>query len=393
MSAWESFKLTLAGVLGDKGAALPAIVGVIFYCFFYPLPYLPQTVRQVPVAVADYDASPLSRQFERDLDTTRQLHVTQVVRSVQEAVPLLHRLEIGGIVAIPPDFDRDVLRGTPTGVTVLGDGGYVVVDGTILETASEVLAATAAGPVATHLLESQVPPAALLRAARAGPVVIKQPLFNTVQGYESYVVPASTGIIVHQLLLIAICIVIGTWTEKGPWAIAPGGVLTLRGFGALIGALSLLVWCALIFWIGFVFWFHDLPRGANLVGAIEFCGLYAVAISALGVSVGCWMGERERALQVVAALSVPLLFMSGFAFPIESMPQPVVELAYLLPSTHGIQGLLKFNQMGASWREAQPEVLGLVVLILLYCVLGWLLARWRARGGRALRPALADRQK
>ena len=388
MRAWDVFKLTLASVLGDKGAALPAVVGVIFYCFFYPLPYLPQTVRQLPVAVADYDASPLSRQFERDLDSTRELRVTSIVRRVEDAVPLLQRLEIGGIIAIPPDFDRDVLRGTPTGVTVMGNGGYVVVDGTMLTTTAEVLAATAAGPIAAQLLESHVPPAALLRAAHAGPAVIKQPLFNTVQGYESYVVPASTGIIVHQLLLIAICIVIGTWIEKGPWAIAPGGALTLRAFGALIGALSLLVWCALLFWIGFVFWFHDLSRGGNLGAAIVFCGLYAVAISALSVVAGCCMGERERALQVVAALSVPLLFMSGFAFPVESMPKPVVALSDLLPSTHGIQGLLKFNQMGASWREARPEVLGLVLLIVLYGTLGWLLARWRARG----RPAVSLQQ-
>ena len=386
MSLWDAFKGTLAGVLGDKGAVMPAVVGVIFYCFFYPLPYLPQTVRQVPVAVADYDGSPLSRQLERDLDSTRELHVTSVVRRVEDAVPLLQHLEIGGIVAIPPDFDRDVLRGTPTGVTIMGNGGYIVVDGTILGSTAQVLAATAAGPIAAHMLESHVPPAELLRAAHAGPAVIKQPLFNTVQGYEGYVVPASTGIIVHQLLLIAICILIGTWVEKGVWSIAPDGALSVRAFGGMLGALSILVFGALLFWIGFVFWFHDLPRGGNLSAAIVFCGLYAVAISALGVVVGCWMGERERALQVVAALSVPLLFLSGFAFPVESMPQPVVALSDLLPSTHGIQGLLKFNQMGASWQEARSEVRGLILLIVLYGTLAWLLARWRARGRPSVGP-------
>jgi len=386
MSPWDAFKRTLGSVLGDKGAVMPAVVGVIFYCFFYPLPYLPQAIRQVPVAVADYDASPLSRQFERELDSTREVRVTRVVRRVADAVPLLQDLEIGGIVAIPPDFDRDVLRGTPTGVTVMGNGGYIVVDGTILGTTAQVLTATAAGPIAAHLLESHVPPAGVLRAAHAGPVLIKQPLFNTVQGYESYVVPASMGIIVHQLLLIAICIVIGTWVERGAWSIAPGGVLSVRAFAGMLGALSLLVFGALLFWIGFVLWFHDLPRGGNLSAAIVFSGLYAIAISALAVVVGCCMGERERALQVVAALSVPLLFLSGFAFPVESIPRPLIGLSYLLPSTYGIQGLLKFNQMGASWQEAHSEVLGLIRLIALYVTLAWVLARWRARGGPSVSP-------
>src|SRR3984957_17441049 len=185
MNAWNAFKSTPQSVLLDKGAVVPAVLGGIVYCFFYPLPYLPQVVRNVPVIVADYDSSSLSRQFERDLDATREVRVTGVVRRVEEAVPLLQVGEIGGIVAIPPQFHRDVLRGTPTGGIVMGNGGYIVLDGTILETAAEVLASTAAAPLSAHPIEADVPPAVVMRAAHAGPAFIKQPLFNTVQGYDS----------------------------------------------------------------------------------------------------------------------------------------------------------------------------------------------------------------
>src|SRR6202040_2673714 len=104
-------------------------------------------------------------------------------------------------------------------------------------------------------------------------------------------------------------------------------------------------------------WYHDLPRAGHLSAAITVGALYALAIAALGVALGCWMADRERPFQVIGAVSIPMLFLSGFAFPIESIPQPLVCLSYLLPSTHGIQALLKFNQMGASWVEAAPEVL------------------------------------
>src|ERR1700676_970361 len=121
MSAWQAFQCALRSVLADKGAVVPAVLGVVVYCFFYPLPYRPEVVQHVPVIVADYDASPLSRQFERDLDATREVQVTGVTRRIEDAVPPLQRGEIGGIVAIPPRFDRDVLRGTPTGVTIMGN--------------------------------------------------------------------------------------------------------------------------------------------------------------------------------------------------------------------------------------------------------------------------------
>jgi ABC-2 type transport system permease protein len=380
VNAWLAFKFTLRSVLRDKGAVIPAVLGGIVYCFFYPLPYRPEAVQHVPVIVADYDASPLSRQFERDLDATRAVQVTGVTRRVEDAVPLLQQGEIGGIVAIPPRFDRDVTRGTPTGVTVMGNGGYIVVDGTILETAAEVLASTAAAPLAAHLIESGVPPAAVMRAARAGPALVKQPMFNTVQGYASYVVPASTGLIVHQLLIIGICVVMGTWIERGRWTIAPEGRLSVRAFGGMLAGFWLFVWCAILFWIGFVFWYYDLPRAGNLSAAIVVGALYALAIAALGISLGCWMADRERAFQVIGAVSIPMLFLSGFAFPVESIPQPMVWISYLLPSTHGIQALLMFNQMGATWLEAGPQVTRLVVVTLAYIGLaGWMASR-RAPG-------------
>jgi len=389
MNAWQALTWTLRSVVSDKGAVVPAVGGILLYFLFYPLPYGPETVRAVPVVVADYDASPMSRQIERDLDATQAVRVQGVSRSVEDAVPLLQSGEIGGIVVVPQDFYRDVLHGTPTGVTVMGNGGYIVVDGTVLETTAEVVAETAAPALAAHLVRSNVPPAAVMRIAHSGPVFVKQPLFNTVQGYASYVVPASMGLIVHQLLIITICIVIGTWMEAGRWAIAQDGRLSLGAFAGMVGGFWLLVFAALMFWIGFVFWYHDLPRAADLSGAIAFGALFALAVVGLGIAVGCWMGVRERALQIIGGISIPLLFLSGFAFPVESISEPLVWFSHLLPTTPGIQGFLKLNQMGATWREAWPQVGNLLVLAVLYTGLAWWAASRRAPGPHAPRAASA----
>jgi ABC-2 type transport system permease protein len=389
MNAWQALRWTLRSILFDKGAVVPAVGGVLAYFLFYPLPYSPETVRAVPVVVADYDASQMSRQLERDLDATQAVRVQGVSRNVEEALPRLQSGEIGGIVVVPRDFYRDVLHGTPTGVTVMGNGGYIVVDGTVLETTAQVVAETAAPALAAKLVRSNVPPAAVMRIAHAGPALIKQPLFNTVQGYASYVVPASMGLIVHQLLIIAICIVIGTWMEGGRWAIAPDGRLSLGAFAGMVGGFWLMVFAALMFWIGFVFWYHDLPRAANLSGAIVFGALYALAVSGVGIALGCWMGARERALQIIGGISIPLLFLSGFAFPVESISTPLVWLSSLLPTTPGIQGFIKLNQMGATWQETWPQVSNLLVLAVLYTAVAWWAASRRAPGPRAITAANA----
>src|SRR4029453_14627948 len=128
MNAWQAFQSTLRSIVSDEGSLVPAVGGILVYFVFYPLPYAPETVRDLPVVVADYDASALSRELTRDLDATQGVLVQGVSRFVEETGPRLQRGEIGGIVVVPPNFHRDVLRGTPTGVTVMGNGGYIVLD-------------------------------------------------------------------------------------------------------------------------------------------------------------------------------------------------------------------------------------------------------------------------
>jgi ABC-2 type transport system permease protein len=96
------------------------------------------------------------------------------------------------------------------------------------------------------------------------------------------------------------------------------------------------------------------------------------------MSVGAILANRERPLQVILATSIPLLFLSGAVYPREAIPVPLQALAALVPSTPGINGFIKLNQMGAYWREIQPEVFLMTGLLLLYGLIAWLLLSWRA---------------
>jgi len=376
----QAFRRAALAIVTDVGPFMPAIGAVVLYCALYPLPYLPQAVRDIPVAVADADGSPLSRELARNLDATREIETAAITRTVEEALPLLHSGRIGGIVSIPEHFDRDVRRGTATGVTVMGNGGFIVLDGALLAAAGKATGATVAPALAANLARAGVPGASLQASARAAPLIVKQPLFNMVEGYESYVVSASIGLIIMQLLTIAIATVVGTWCERGEWPVAPGGRLSAAAYAGMIAGFSAFALAAALFWIGFVFWYHDLPRAGNPGGAIAFAALYAVVIAAYAVALGAWMAERERAFQFIAAVSIPLLFFSGFAFPVESFVEPVRWLSLVFPSTPGIRGFIALNQMGASLEEAAPQVLHLAILAAVFLACAWLAASWRARG-------------
>jgi ABC-2 type transport system permease protein len=124
-------------------------------------------------------------------------------------------------------------------------------------------------------------------------------------------------------------------------------------FAGMLAGFWLLVFAALMFWFGFVFWYHDLPRAANLPGAIAFGALYALAVAGVGVAFGCWMGERERACRSSAESRFHC--SSCPASPSGGVLQSARAVAFhAFPSTPGIQGFIKLNQMGASWSESAP---------------------------------------
>ena len=153
------------------------------------------------------------------------------------------------------------------------------------------------------------------------------------------------------------------------------------GLGGLLGTafgFALFVFLALLYFIGFVFWFQDYPRGGNLAGAVAFAALTALTVGSLGMALDAWFADRERTFRVLLVRSVPFLFMDGIVFPREAMPAPINALAMLIPTTPGIFGFVKLNQMGASWSEIHPELLNMSALLLLYAPLAaWAVHRRR----------------
>ena len=378
MTLWRALSRTVAAALRDRGLAILFVAAIPIYSFFYPLPYATQSVRDIPLVVVDLDASPMSRDIVSRLTAVAAIRNGGNASSIDEASGALASGKIAGIVVVPQNFSRDAMRGTPTAVTVFGTGAYPVQDSAVLGSVGAVVQSVAGEVTGARMAHQGAPAAALLQSARAGPAFIDQPLYNLARGYGSYVVAAVGILIVQQVMLMAIASLVGTWLEGrsgvlfGAPEVGPRSLL-----GTLVG-FALFVFLGLLYFIGFVFWFQDYPRGGNLAGAVAFAALTALTVASLGIALGAWFADRERAFQVLLATSVPFVFMCGIVFPREAMPAPINALAMLIPTTPGVFGFVKLNQMGAPWSEIRPEFLNITVLLLLYAALAaWAVHRRR----------------
>jgi len=130
---------------------------------------------------------------------------------------------------------------------------------------------------------------------------------------------------------------------------------------------------------GFVLYTYALPRFYGLTAMAPPLTLalvalpFALAISLLGQCLGALIVRREAAVLILIGISLPLFFLVGVAWPREVIPRLLARAADLIPSSAGIDAVLRANQMGASLADLHGQLSTLWLLVALYGVIAILL--------------------
>jgi ABC-2 type transport system permease protein len=368
-----AFKAEWRRVLGTRSAFSLLFLAPLVYGIYYPQPYLNQILRKLPIAVVDNDLSDLSRRIVETLDASGALSVVVRTRTLAEARTAIDRGQAYVAVEIPPNTERDVLKGITAHIPVYADATYLFI---FRSTASGV--ATAIGALTSDLISRGArSDGSLVKAklASSSPAnVLLQPIFNPVGGYASYIVPAAFVLILQQTLMIGAAMLTGTALARGGGAFA--GVLG-RGIAHLTIYLPALALYLIV-----------LPRiyGFSALGHLPqlfaLATVFLLATSFMGQAVGAWFTRPENATILLLATSLPQFFMAGFAWPREAIPDVALAFGRIFPADTAIDGLVRINQLGASIWEVAHDWLGLWCLALAYFALAVISALAVKRGQR-----------
>jgi ABC-2 type transport system permease protein len=358
-------------VLAIRGAFILLVVAPIVYGVFYPQPYLNQILRKIPIAVVDSDLSELSRRIVETLDASDAVKVTMRADTLGEAHAALDRGEVFAVVGIPPNAERDMLKGTGVHIPIYADATYLFIFrttatgiGVAINTLSSQLAAGGArtdGSLVKAALASSSPAEILL-----------QPIFNPVGGYGSYIVPAAFVLILQQMLLIGASMLTVL-------------ALAQRSSAGFAGVLGRGVAHLTIYMPALALYFIVLPRfyGFSTLGQplqlFALVSLFVLATSFMGQAAGAWFKHPETPTLIFLGTSVPQLFLTGFSWPREAIPKSVQTLGYIFPSDFAIDGIVRINQLGASLWEVFRDWRGLWALAVIYFVLAVMSAFWVQR--------------
>lgn len=353
---WETFRT----VFTDRTAFTLLFVSAILYSFFYPSAYSGQIADRIPIAVVDQDNSAMSRTLLLRIAALQQVEIFAEPANIAAAKTMVQSRDVYAVVFIPDDFEREILRGEQSVVSLYGNGAYLLRSNTALTGIGAALADFGQMAAIEQSRAMGVP-------AMVPIIFDVRPLFNSQEGYGSSVVPGVIGLIIQQTLLMGMVMLCASRREKA-------GRLrtqfpTLLGVALAFGLIGLINFA---YFTGFVFWFQDYPRGGNFMGLLVGAPIYILAIVAFALFVGSFVRTRERVLQLWIVTSLPLYFLSGLSWPVEATPPLLHWMAKLIPTTAGINLMVATNQMDANLSAVVPEIVNLIILIALYGSLSWL---------------------
>ena len=375
----NSFQLTathflneLKAVFGDKGALLILIGAMIIYPVIYSIGYFNETMNNLSVGVVDLDHSAASRKYESMIDASAELNVTCKPENLALAEALFMDNKINGVVLIPKGFQEDLLLGKQAQVAIYADAGY------FLKYKNTVMAVTVSnawfsGGVAVkhYLAEGK----SLQQAKIAADPLAAQThiLYNPSAAYGSFVMPGMILIIIQQTLLIGIGVLGGSFSESKDSPFLLSGQQRKRDVIPLLmgktGAYLLISLLNIAFAVVMVHHWFNYPDKASMLHILMLLFPYILSVIFLGIGLSTLFKHRESSMVFMVFLSPVALFLSGLSWPVSAIPDWLVTLSKLMPSTTAVPAYLRLRNMGVGIAEVKDEMIFMYAQAAVYFML------------------------
>jgi ABC-2 type transport system permease protein len=219
-----------------------------------------------------------------------------------------------------------------------------------------------------------------LRAAHAKPTValVSEPVEAQSIKYVDLLVPGLLAMAIAQSAAFGVAFSLVAWRQKGMLRRLRLTPLPLVEFATGRVAFHLtisLVQAVILLTIG------RLLFGVHLVGSV----LALVPLVLIGgvsfIALGMCIGGRVATADATAALSnlivLPMTFLGGVFFPLDSAPAPIRVIAHFLPLTYLAEGLQNVAVRGHSFVSTLPNLGVLAIFAVLFSALALRMFRWQ----------------
>ena len=379
------WKDELKNVFKDSGVMIFFFLVPFIYPLLYAFIYNNEVVHNAKMVVVDQSDSYLSREYIRKVDATADVKVVTVCSDMEEAKRMMDKKEAYGILYFPSEFSKNIHKGKQATVSLYCDMSALLFYKAFL------LATTEVSLEIGKELRAQNNPSSTIEQEKItiNPIPYESvALFNSQNGFASFLVPAILILVIQQTLILGIGMLGGTAREKNRFhSLVPisrhfNGTLRIVFGKSLTYILLYIVVC--IWALGVVPKLFSLPQVGEPWTVMLFVLPYLFASIFLSMTLSGFMTSRESPMLVFVFTSVILLFISGVSWPKEAIPPFWKAVGYLFPSTPGIQGFIRINTAGASLNEVAHEYRTLWIQAGIYFITACIIYRYQIMRSRKL---------
>lgn len=338
-------------------------------------------VNHIPLAAVDPASSAKTRELIRAFDESDRFDVTAVLQDTETAKQMLEAGEVEGIIVIPENYTRalqlgqqaEVLVGVNSTNNLLGNSAIVSVMQVVKTISTEIAVKSyvASGSSVDEGMAQVMPVSTVLR-----------PWFNPQFSYLMYLGLGLTGLVYHQLFMMAVASAFGEEKKEGILT----GTMPKRDcilhffnkmiFYGVVGFLNILLNYAVIMKL------FGFPMRGRQVDLILLCGCFVFCLLGFGALLGLLCKNTIHAMQWLMALTYPFFILSGFSWPHTEMPVALVRVADFLPATHFMSPVRDIVLMGIGFERASLAhsrdmllLLGVIAFLLSFVVFFWKVQR------------------
>jgi ABC-2 type transport system permease protein len=284
-------------------------------------------VKHVALAVQDLDKSARSRDLVASFVNSTYFDQVADLAAGADLQRLTERRRAQAVLVVPAGYARDLAGGGTASVQLLLDGADANTATTVLGYASSLVASTNAA-----LLEEAAPGRVRLGGISNEPRVWYNPELKSTQ----FLVPGLIGFILMLTGVLSTALAVVREKERGTMeqlrvtSLHPAELVvgkTLPYLGISLAATAIILVAARVL-------FDVVVRGPYLDLFVATL-IYLIGALGLGLLVSSMSESQAMAFQIGMVVSLlPAIFLSGFIFPIRSMPVAVQVITYAVPARY-----------------------------------------------------------
>ncbi|WP_027364713.1 ABC transporter permease [Desulfotruncus alcoholivorax] len=335
----------------DRGLRNLLLIGPLLGLFLFYATYSAQAIKDIPTAIVCLDRSDTARQLVEDMKNAEYLKVIAYPPNFQDLEELIKNGRVVVGIVIPEDLGQKVALHRQATVLVAVDGSNMIY-ATNAASAVMTVTHTISARAGINALVSNGINFSQAQEAYQGINIREEPWFNPTLNYAYFLVLALTLNIWQQCCtLVASMNVIGETGRRSWYQIKASGISVFKLFfsKSIVQVTMFMLLVLPIYIISYIF--LHIPMHCNFGLLLLFTLAFTLALHSIGTLASSLSHSAIDSIRLGMLIALPSFILSGYTWPMESMPHYLQQAVKILPQTWFFQGInyLTFKNPGPAF--------------------------------------------